>query len=315
MVDVSVIIPTCGRPQLIGRAIASVLGQTYPDLELLVVADGGDDGTTRTIVESFVDPRVRMLETETRRGPAAARNFGVEAARGRYIALLDDDDEWLPNKLRCQIQRVDQEGLAGRDFLISSRTEERVVHHGTTRTHIRPTHLYKSGSDLGAYLLDRPSPLGRPGMIASGTLLFPRELALRVPFPNDEVHEDWTWLLLCVARDHVPLLMCEDPLFIYHLNLDTASRSRRLNWRASVAWAEALRDRNLLSRPAMAGFLASTVAMRAKRHTGWAAFAELANLMRRDGQADLRHWLILLGVFALPPDLGEWWRRLTFANG
>jgi glycosyltransferase involved in cell wall biosynthesis len=314
MPEVSIIIPTYRRAHLIGRSIASVLAQTYGDFEILVVVDGrDDDGSTAAVVDAFADPRLRLLETGEKAGPAAARNHGVAQAAGRYIALLDDDDEWRADKLLQQLALLRSAALEDREFLVSSRIEERVVRQGAVRSYIRPSQLYQPGTDFSAYLLDRPSPLGRPGMVASGTLLFPRSLALRVPFTHDEVHEDWTWLLLCVVRDGVPLLMCEAPLFVYHLDLDALSRSRRLNWRASVAWAK--RNHPLLSHAAMAGFVASTVAMRAKRNAGWPAFLELARLLAGECHASGRHWLMLLGVFALPPDLGEYWRRLTFSRG
>jgi glycosyltransferase involved in cell wall biosynthesis len=313
MFKISAVIPTCGRPQIVRRAIASVLCQSYVDLELLVVVDGKDDGSTREAIESFGDPRVQMVETGSRTGPAAARYLGIQKASGRYIALLDDDDEWMPTKLSDQMEVVDDNRLYDADFIISSKILERVVRRGDVRSYVRPSQLYDQGTDFSGYIMDRQSPFGRPGMIASGTLLFPRQLALRVPFPNDEVHEDWSWLLLCIVRHKVPLFMCDEALTIYHLDLDTVSRSRGLDWAASVAWAR--RNHSLLSRRAMAGFVSSTVAIRAKRHSGWAPFFGLAALMRRDCQPSALHWLTLLGVFVLPVGLGEYWRRLTFSKG
>ena len=98
----SVIIPTYNRERIIKRAIQSVLTQTFQDFEIVIVDDGSTDGT-KTVVESFSDPRIRYLQHERNRGAAAARNTGIKAACGEYLAFLDSDDEWLSNKLSEQM--------------------------------------------------------------------------------------------------------------------------------------------------------------------------------------------------------------------
>ena len=104
MPEVTVVIPTYNRAHFIGRAIHSALAQTYSDIEVVVVDDGSTDDT-QTQIESLAqtDGRVRYLGHKTNRGAQAARNTGIRAARGRYIALLDSDDEWLPDKLVMQM--------------------------------------------------------------------------------------------------------------------------------------------------------------------------------------------------------------------
>lgn len=100
---VSVIIPTYNRSHVLGRAVRSVLNQTYQDFELIVVDDGSSDATVE-VVSGFADPRIRYLRHEENRGAAAARNSGIKAARGEYIAFLDSDDEWFPEKLQKQVE-------------------------------------------------------------------------------------------------------------------------------------------------------------------------------------------------------------------
>jgi len=99
---VSVILPTYNREHLIRRAIRSVLDQTYDNLEVIVVDDCSTDAT-RKVVEEFSDSRIRYLLHERRRGASAARNTGIRAALGDYIAFQDSDDEWIPDKLERQI--------------------------------------------------------------------------------------------------------------------------------------------------------------------------------------------------------------------
>lgn len=114
MPKVSTIIPTYNRAQTLSRAINSVLQQTYPSLELIVVDDGSTDNTSE-VVKSFNDPRIRFVCHGRNRGASAARNTGIKEAKGEYIAFNDSDDEWLPQKLERQMAffRQDDTGRLG----------------------------------------------------------------------------------------------------------------------------------------------------------------------------------------------------------
>ena len=101
-VAVSAIIPTWNRRELVLRALESVLAQTRPVDEIIVVDDGSTDGTGAAIAARHGE-RVRHVWQENA-GVSAARNRGMELARGRYFALLDSDDEWLPDKTRLQLE-------------------------------------------------------------------------------------------------------------------------------------------------------------------------------------------------------------------
>ncbi|MBD2771540.1 glycosyltransferase family 2 protein [Iningainema tapete] len=100
MPSVSVIIPTYQRANLVSQAIESVLAQTYTDYEIIVVNDGSQDNT-KEVLAGFGD-KISVINQDNL-GVAAARNVGIMAAQGRYIALLDHDDIWLPTKLEKQI--------------------------------------------------------------------------------------------------------------------------------------------------------------------------------------------------------------------
>ncbi|OGW83626.1 MAG: glycosyl transferase [Omnitrophica bacterium GWA2_52_8] len=99
MIQVSVIIPAWNRAGLLPRALESVLNQQGVSFEVLVVDDGSDDGTPEILHKDF--PQVRLLSRK-RKGPAAARNSGIEHSAGEWIAFLDSDDTWLPGKLAAQ---------------------------------------------------------------------------------------------------------------------------------------------------------------------------------------------------------------------
>ena len=100
---VSVVIPTYNRAHLIGRAIKSVLNQTYQDFEIIIVDDGSTDNTEE-VVKSFNDERIRYIQHKKSRGSAATRNTGIKASKGKYIAFQDSDDEWLLGKLQKQME-------------------------------------------------------------------------------------------------------------------------------------------------------------------------------------------------------------------
>lgn len=101
---VSIITPAYKAASVIGETIRSVQAQSYADWEMLIAEDCGPDDT-RAIVREFAaaDPRVKLIEPARNGGPAAARNHALEAASGRWIAFLDSDDLWLPEKLERQL--------------------------------------------------------------------------------------------------------------------------------------------------------------------------------------------------------------------
>lgn len=104
---VSVILATYNRGHLLQRSLASVLNQTYRNLEVIVVDDGSTDRIRQT-VSPFDDPRVIYLRHSRNRGAAASRNTGVLRSTGKYIAFQDDDDEWLPEKLEKQLEILEK---------------------------------------------------------------------------------------------------------------------------------------------------------------------------------------------------------------
>lgn len=101
--EVSIIIPTYNRADSLKKSVASVLEQTYPWFELIIVDDGSTDNT-KELVESFGDNRIRYYYAGLNQGAAAARNYGLEKARYDYIAFQDSDDIWHPDKLEKQMQ-------------------------------------------------------------------------------------------------------------------------------------------------------------------------------------------------------------------
>lgn len=105
---VSVVIPSYNREKTIKFAVNSVLNQTYQDFEIIIVDDCSTDGSVE-VIKSMTDPRIRLVELEENGGACAARNRGVEEAKGEWIAFQDSDDEWLPEKLQKQLEQLERE--------------------------------------------------------------------------------------------------------------------------------------------------------------------------------------------------------------
>lgn len=105
---VSVVVPTHNRPQLLRRAIDSLVTQTHENLDIIVVDDGSrcDVGG---ILKSFNDLRITFIRNETPRGACRARNIGIDAAKGQFITFLDDDDEFLPHRIERLLDAWDPE--------------------------------------------------------------------------------------------------------------------------------------------------------------------------------------------------------------
>ncbi len=123
----SIVVPAYNAAKTVESAVRSVIGQTEPNLEVIVIDDGSTDATA-AIVEQIADPRVRLLRQENR-GLASARNAGMAAARGRYIALLDSDDLYLPRYLELAqraLQSTEAAGLAYTDAYVFDATSGKV---------------------------------------------------------------------------------------------------------------------------------------------------------------------------------------------
>jgi glycosyltransferase involved in cell wall biosynthesis len=159
MTRVSVIIPTHNRADVLGRAIASVLGQSWSDLELIVVDDGSTDHTAE-VLAGFGDPRLTGMHQENK-GVSSARNRGIAASGGRFIALLDSDDSWMPDKLEKQVRFMAESGFA------ISQTDEIWIRNGT-RVNPRFKHAKPAG-----WFLERSLEMC---LISPSCVMFSRDL-------------------------------------------------------------------------------------------------------------------------------------------
>ena len=245
---VSVIIPTRNRPQLlIERALRSALAQTLQDIEVIVVVDGPDPATLQAL-EQLNDPRLRVLALPQNVRASRARNAGVQAARGEWIALLDDDDEWHPRKLERQLEAARRSGSAQPivvcQYVIPAAEDQ----------HIDPPRFPHPGEAMGDYLLARDSLIDRSCALMSTVLFARRDLFLAVPFrPDLRWHEDWDWLIRVAARPDVSVEGVEENLATWYFLEPRESLSSTIDWRYSLEWAKGVAPSGLPERQSLRG--------------------------------------------------------------
>jgi glycosyltransferase involved in cell wall biosynthesis len=187
---VGVILPTYNRAGLVARAASSVLRQTFSDLELCIVDDGSTDGTPQAVA-AIGDSRVRY-ERIDHRGPAAARNHGMARASGEYVAFIDSDDEWLPEKLERQMAVFVRYGTALGLVYTAARWQSDVSGKPVGIFPVR----FKGPGSLFDQLLRGPSP------IPFSSVLVRRECTERVGGFDESLAsaEDREWLLRLARR-------------------------------------------------------------------------------------------------------------------
>jgi glycosyltransferase involved in cell wall biosynthesis len=180
---VSAIVPVFRHGRLLPRAIASALVQDIESIEVIVVDDGPDCDVVH-FAAGCGDRRVRLVRHDRNRGAAAARNSGVAAASGEYVAFLDADDEWLPGKLRLQLDHMKDRGL-----LINTSGFEMIRRDG--RREINLPNPVRSIEDM----------LWGCNLSPGATLMAHRTLFDTVgPFdPSFPRFEDWDWLMRVIV--------------------------------------------------------------------------------------------------------------------
>ena len=132
---VSIIMPSWNTGRLIAESIQSVIDQTYPNWELLIVDDCSTDNTDE-VVEKFHDERIRYFHNESNSGAALTRNHALQKARGEWIAFLDSDDLWMPEKLEHQLNFMQE------NHYVLSYTEYEKIDEES-----QPLNIYVSGPE------------------------------------------------------------------------------------------------------------------------------------------------------------------------
>ena len=228
---VSIIVPAYRVAGVVGRTIESVLAQTYPHWEMLIADDCSPDNTREVIADwARRDSRIRLIAQERNGGPAAARHAALARARGRWIAFLDSDDLWLPNKLERSLAHA----AAHRAALVF--TGFRRISHDETRT----------GDYIGVpATLTYKQLLGNTA-IATSTVLIDRSICGDVQMQR-VFYDDFVCWLGILKRGFIAHGLDED-LMRYRVMAQSVSRNKRRS--AHEVWKTYRRVEHLALPPA-----------------------------------------------------------------
>lgn len=240
----SVVIPLYNRAAIVGDTIRSVQAQDWQDFEIVVVDDGSRDNP-EPVIEGLGDPRVRYIRQDNA-GGGAARNRGIAAARGRYIAFLDSDDLFLPGKLSTMAEALSSDD--GTTVLYSRMKVDR----GVDRYWIRPDRGIRDGEDVGEYLFCANQ------FMQTSTMVVPTRLAQAVLF--DPALKKGQDLDFCVRLQGAGALfrMIDQPLTVW-LDASEAGRTSYVKgYETSLDWLE--RCGHMLTQRARRGYRATVLA-------------------------------------------------------
>ena len=289
---VSVVIPTCSRPLLVKRAVQSVLQQTLQQVEAIVVIDGSDEGTCMELAK-IDDPRLQTVQLLTSKGGAGARNAGVAESKAEWVAFLDDDDEWLPQKLELQLEaaKSSQYSCPIISCCLIARTPKGEF--------IYPRRFPQPAEPLSEYLLARNSFSFGEGLIQTSTIFTKRELLEKVPFQEGlPKHQDWDWILRVNSRAGVGIDFVSEPLAIWYLWEKRQSTSSTSNWQNSLTWIR--QNRHLVTPRAYSAFLMVQVGSQAAYQREWKEFLPLLWEAIRYGKPKAIDFLLYLGMWLIP---------------
>ncbi|MEW6422617.1 MAG: glycosyltransferase family 2 protein [Deinococcota bacterium] len=289
---VSVVIPTHRRADLLlRRALPSALEQTLRDLEVIVVVDGADPETLAGLAR-VGDSRLRVVVLPQNVGGAEARNVGIRQARAEWVALLDDDDEWLPHKLERQWEAAHRS--PHRFPVLACGWIVRRPEYDT----FNPAGPLDPGEPIGDYLIARKTLL-TPECGLTSTLLFaPREL-LRVPFtPGLPKHQDWDWLLRVDGLEGVGFEILPEASAITYYGEGRPQMSNTTDWRRSLAWGKDHHRQGRLTNKAYVAFVVTQLAVQAAREGAseacWLLLREI--LAARPRAFELLRYVLIWGV-------------------
>lgn len=209
---VSVITPFYNRADYLQDIVDTLREQTFRDFELVAVDDGSEDDLRLAIAKLETDFPIRLIRLDRNKGAASARNAGLDNCEGRYVAFLDSDDAWMPEKLFSQFQQL--ESAKDRKALVSL-TRQLVV---GARTYEAPRRLLTRVESVGEYLFRQG------GVIQSSMMFMTADLAKSVRFQEGgRGHDDWSFALR-LEQAGARFEMLPASLTIYN---DAAGRVRR----------------------------------------------------------------------------------------
>ncbi|WP_459041601.1 glycosyltransferase family 2 protein [Stenotrophomonas sp. PSU-St19] len=290
---VSVVIPAYNREETIVGCINSALNQSYSNIEIVVVDDGSKDATADVVESTFVGSRVRLVRQENQ-GANVARNHGIDAAKGKYVALLDSDDEFKPDHIQTSVAILE---AASAPTLVYSQV---IVDRGNGVNFLKPDRSIQEGENMSEYLLCRK------GFVQTSSVVLPRDFAARVRYlPSLPVGQDVDFAIRCWNAG-MRFVMKPTPGAIWHDHFDPNRISSSAKPAARQKWLED--SRHILSNKAAHGFTGWFLAKSYAKsgHWGKGVSLYLSSIIHRPYTA--KHSVV---VFLQVAASGSFYRRLA----
>ncbi|MBY0196841.1 glycosyltransferase family 2 protein [Priestia megaterium] len=227
---ISVIIPTFNRRDIISRSIASVLNQTYKNIEVLVIDDASTDDTDK-VVKKIKDPRVKYFRLRENTQGTVPRNYGIEKSSGEYIAFLDSDDEWFPKKLELQINYIKSYGEKANNVLCFTNADVKINDKKINKV-INDECLFKS--DIVNYIFENNN------FVQTSTFMIKADIAKRIKFNSSlKKHQDYDFCIR-LQKQGVEFLLLDETLTLYYsdVNSNQISSFNLNKIKTSMNWFE-----------------------------------------------------------------------------
>jgi glycosyltransferase involved in cell wall biosynthesis len=273
------------------------------EIEVIVVIDGPDN-TTREVLASINDFRLKVIELPSKKGQTPARNAGFAETQGEWLASLDDDDEWLPEKLAKQLKVAQQS-----QFLYPIIACLNIV-HTPQGDYIWPRRLPAPSEHLSEYLLARNGWFRGEGVIQSSMLFFKKALIQKMPMrENPGIHTDWDWLLHTNTLEGVGIEFVPEALSIWNQEQQKTAGTI-VNWQPSLDWIQALKDNGLVTPCAYAAFLMIPLGAAAAKAGDWRAFWLLLWKAVKQGKPKPIYFPLYFGIWLFPPKMRRWLRAI-----
>ncbi|GAB98863.1 putative glycosyltransferase [Gordonia namibiensis NBRC 108229] len=232
---VNVVIPTLGKrgPEL-ARAVDSALNQDGDFHVRVTVVFDGDEVPDELASDLAQKQDLTVVSNPSRR--LAARTVGARLGTADYVAFLDDDDYWFPDKLAVQVARARMLRERGHVPIISSRVDQFVLKNSQTINNVPDTAITPSDR-VEDYLFRKRSPSVRRNSLFTSTLLVDGNLARAVDWRRIPRHQDWDWLLRAQDEKRAVVSQVEESLVMIQVGSES-SISASSDWRASAEWAD-----------------------------------------------------------------------------
>jgi hypothetical protein len=284
--DVSVVIPTFKRPDLVLRAVHSALAQTVTAIEVIVVIDGPDPATVAALT-AIPDSRLRLVSLPGKGGAPNARNVGIRAARAPWTR---------------------------RSPVAMPVVASRLINRTPRAELVMPRRLPADGEPLCEYFTVRRGLFHGEGFIQTSTIMAPTELLRRIPFTVGlRRMQELDWALRATAGDDSTLLIAPEPLVVWHTDEDRPRISGESPYPQQLQWLEQIRP--LLTRRAYAALAMSVICSMAATTRSPRIFFSLLAQARRHGDPGAVDYLTYLQIWMVPPQLRRSMRDLLLGRG